>query len=106
MSSPSTKFIAELVGTFIFVAVILFAIKTLSKSDNMSVVPLIVAIGLLAGIYVCMGAGGDAHLNPAVSTAFLAKGDITTKEFGYVVSGQIVGAILAFGLYKFMTRIQ
>lgn len=99
-----SKYIAEFVGTFIFVSVILFSVRALTKSNTTFIIPFAVAIGLLAGIFVCIGAGGDAHLNPAVSAAFLAKGDLTTKMFAENVASQIGGALLAFLAYKFITK--
>lgn len=95
-----SKYIAEFIGTFVFVSVILFSVKALSKTNSPSVVPFAVGLGLVAGIFVCLGAGGDAHLNPAVSSVFLAKGDLSIRAFSGYASCQIAGALFAFLIYK------
>jgi glycerol uptake facilitator-like aquaporin len=42
------------------------------------------------------------HLNPAVSTMSLVKGDLTGDVFlGYILC-QVIAAILAYLLYKFL----
>jgi glycerol uptake facilitator-like aquaporin len=95
-----SKFIAELVGTFIFVLVILCSVKNLGDLKAPSSIPIVVGIGLIAGLFVNLGAGGNGHLNPAVSSVMLAKGDLSVSEFSGYVGSQVTGALLALAVYK------
>jgi aquaporin Z len=95
-----SKFIAELIGTFIFVLVILCSIKNLNDLKSQSSIPIVIGIGLIAALFVNLGAGGDGHLNPAVTSAVFAKGDMTGSMFAGYVGSQIAGALLALTVYK------
>lgn len=102
--SITSKCVAELLGTFVFVLVILFSIKWLNKNNAPFIVPCAIAVGLVAGILICLGMNGDAHLNPAVSGAFYAKGDLNLKQLCCYSGSQIVGALLAFVVYKYSNQ--
>lgn len=95
-----SKFVAELIGTFIFVLVILCSVKNLGDLKSPSSIPIVVGIGLIAGLFVNLGAGGEGHLNPAVSSVMFAKGSLTSSEFAGYVGSQVAGALLALGAYK------
>ena len=94
-------YLGELIGTFVFVVVILFTIKNFA--DSSFVIPFVVAMGLLVGIVVSSGSGGAGHINPAVSTAFWLKVDINGSKWAGFVIAQVFGAILAYGVYKLIT---
>jgi aquaporin Z len=82
------KYFVELIGTFIFVSIIL---NTLTDS---SITPVSVAVGLLAVIYFG-GRISGGHFNPAVSIAMFLKNKITMQVLlGYIVV-QILGAGVA-----------
>lgn len=49
-------------------------------------------LAVFAGVYVAFKTG--AHLNPAVSLAFLLKDDITFSQFMIYVAAQFVGAFV------------
>jgi aquaporin Z len=95
-----SKFIAELIGTFIFVLVILCSIKNLNEMKSPGGIPFVIGIGLIVALFVNLGAGGDGHLNPAVTSVVFAKGDLTGSMFAGYVGSQIVGALLALAVYK------
>jgi glycerol uptake facilitator-like aquaporin len=96
------SYVGEFVGTFVFVLIILLSIFYLKKTGNDFFIPLFVAIGLFVGILICLALGGVGHLNPAVSTMSLVKGDLTGDVFlGYILC-QVIAAILAYLLYKFL----
>lgn len=95
-----SKYTAEFLGTFVFVLIILFSVRSLQKSGT-SLIPFVIGMGLIAGIFVSLGAGGDAHLNPAVSSVFLIKGDLTSSAFGGYVMSQLAGAVAAYLVYKY-----
>jgi aquaporin Z len=82
------ELVAEFIGTFILVAVILVSGEAIP-----------IGAALATGIFLTSKISGG-HLNPAVSTIFFAKGDLTTtKYFGYVLF-QILGALAALGFAK------
>jgi aquaporin Z len=82
------KFIIEILGTFLFLSVILN-----SLSDN-SITPISIVVALLAVIYFG-GRVSGGHFNPAVSVAMFLKKNITVNLLvGYIIS-QLIGAGLA-----------
>jgi len=83
--------IAEFLGTFFFLSVIL------STVTNASYGPIAVAVGLLAAIYFGASISG-AHFNPAVSVMMFAKGKIGMDTMLLYIVAQILGGLLAFGL--------
>lgn len=75
--------LAELVGTFFFLGVILATGEAIP-----------IGIALAAGIFLTAHISGG-HLNPAVSTMMFAKGAIDAPTlFGYIVA-QVLGGLLA-----------
>ena len=86
------KFLAEYIGTFIFLSIIICVGE-----------PIPIAVGLLAAIYFG-GKISGGHFNPAVSTMFLLKKTITGEEYTYYLIAQILGAISALYFYKYVTK--
>lgn len=102
------KYIAEFIGTFVLTTLGCgTAMLVGCNSDNgggyiltalafgLSIVAMAYSIGNISG----------CHINPAVSLAFLCKGELTVKEFfGYCVSqclGAFAGAGLLCGIFEF-----
>jgi glycerol uptake facilitator-like aquaporin len=82
------RLLAEFVGTFFFVSVIL------STGDSIAV-----AAGLLATLFF-IGKVSGGHVNPAVSATMYAKGAISLRTFlGYVVV-QFLGGLAALVWYN------
>lgn len=82
-------YIAETIGTFVFLIIIL-------TNDS----PVMIAVALLVGILIATIAS-QGHLNPAVSIMQHVNGKIDNNElFGYI-SAQLVGVILALSWYKY-----
>lgn len=82
------KFLAEFLGTFFFLAVILATGEAL---------PIAIALG--AGIFMTAKVSGG-NLNPAVSTMLFAKGDLDASTFiGYVIA-QVLGGLAALAFYN------
>jgi aquaporin Z len=77
------KLIAELLGAFILIGVILSVGQAIP-----------IAIALAAAIYL-LGKPSGGHFNPAVSFVMLLKGKITFIEFVMYVAAQMVGGYLA-----------
>lgn len=94
------RLISEVVGTFLLVTVAAGApMVGHLYSGTVSLAMAVAAPGLMVmAIILFMGKVGGAHLNPAVSLAFAARGDFPWHRVpGYIVA-QFVGAIAAAGV--------
>jgi aquaporin Z len=89
------RLFSELLGTFLLVLVAAGG-GVLHAKGQISLAAAVVAPGLMVmAIILFMGAVSGAHLNPAVSIAFAARGDFSWKRVpGYVIV-QLLGATLA-----------
>jgi aquaporin Z len=89
-----TRLLTEFLGSFFFIGTIIATGEALPA-----------AVALLAAIYFG-GKISGGHYNPAVSTAFLAKGTITPRTWiGYVVA-QVLGALLALYWVTFSSNTE
>lgn len=85
----AVRLLAEFLGTFFFVAIIL------ASSEAWPV-----AAGLLAAILL-MGRVSGGHVNPAVSVTMYAAGKISRRTMlGYVVV-QMLGGLAALAWHKY-----
>ena len=94
------RLFAEAFGTFLLVLVAAGGPVVNAVSDGkVSLAAQVTAPGLMVmAIILFMGATSGAHLNPAVSIAFAARGDFPWRRVpGYIVA-QLVGAVLAASL--------
>lgn len=80
--------LAEFIGTFVFLLVILVVGQ-----------PIPIVIGLLAAI-LAFGNLSGGHMNPAVSTMMLAKGDINVMTWAMYVIAQVLGGLAALLWYS------
>jgi len=97
------KYVAELIGTFVLVfmgcgsAIFLGC----APAGGHLAVALAFGLSIVAMAYVIGNISG-CHINPAVSLAMLLRKKLSIVDFcGYVVS-QIVGAVAAAGVLKFL----
>lgn len=98
MTKLGKVFIAELLGTFIFLGVI---IHVVSKSNDMAWIK----IGLtLAVVIVLLGSVSGGKFNPAVSFMFLFAGKTPTNQFLIECGAQLLGALGALYLYKLLIQ--
>lgn len=67
-------------------------------------VPILVGIALLM-VIICFGKASGAHFNPAISTMFYAKGDISTTQWWQYVAAQVAGGFCALAVYKVINWI-
>jgi len=74
----AARFMTELIGTFIFLSVIILTTN-----------PLAIVATLLATIIIIGG-----HFNPAVSTAMWIRGNIGATEYATLIAAQLIGAAL------------
>ena len=88
---------AEVFGTFLLVIVAAGAgVVSAASFGAVSRVAAVVAPGLMVmAIILFMGAVSGAHLNPAVSIAFAARGDFPWRRVPGYVGAQLLGATLA-----------
>ena len=96
--NPSLEYrrlFSELLGTF-FLVLVAAGGGLLHAKGQISLAAAVVAPGLMVlAIILFMGAVSGAHLNPAVSLAFAARGDFPWRRVpGYIIV-QLVGAALA-----------
>jgi aquaporin Z len=96
------KYLAELLGTFLFFAIGLTSIQAVRvlagpSAPLMVVVPLGFGFGLLAAIFT-FGHISGGHFNPAVSIAMVVDQRMSATVAGGYIIAQIVGAIGAAGL--------
>jgi aquaporin Z len=92
------RLFSELLGTFLLVLVAVGGGMVNARFGGNAVpyTARVVAPGLMvAAIILFMGAVGGAHLNPAVSIAFAARGNFPWKRVPAYVAAQLLGAILA-----------
>ena len=102
MASIMKKFVAELIGTFVFLGVIIVSVagKSLTVADKAETW---IKIGLALSIAILLVGGiSGANLNPAVSIMFYLHKDLTFEELMIYILAQVIGAVLAFTMYKMM----
>ena len=96
-SLEGRRLFAESFGTFFLVLVAAGGpVVNAVSGGKLSLAAMVAAPGLMVmAVILFMGATSGAHLNPAVSIAFAARGDFPWKRVpGYIVA-QLVGALLA-----------
>jgi len=91
------RLFAETFGTFLLVVVAAGAVVVSAVSHGaVGRVEAVVAPGLMVmAIILFMGAVSGAHLNPAVSIAFAARGDFPWRRVPGYIGAQLLGAALA-----------
>jgi aquaporin Z len=85
-------YIAEFLGTFLLVFVVL-------ATGNYLAVGAALALGVLLTAPISGGA-----LNPAVAIAMLAAGKLTTADIVPYIVAEIAGALLAYEIYKILYK--
>jgi len=89
------KYFAEFLGTFILVLVSCGV--AVYSGGNLVATALAFGITLTLLVYT-IGSVSGAHVNPAVSLAFLINRKLSAKDFGFYVLAQILGATVAGAL--------
>jgi aquaporin Z len=92
------KYLAELLGTFLFMMVGYTSVAAFHATDpatpGLLVVPFSVGLGLMAAIWA-FGSISGGHYNPAVTVAMVLDRRTTPMEGVAYVVAQIIGAIAA-----------
>jgi glycerol uptake facilitator-like aquaporin len=91
------KFLAEVLGTFVFLAVIIISGHAQTKCEDAWTW---LKIGLALSISILLvGAISGAHLNPAVSYMLYLNNDIPIETLLLYIIAQLIGGTLAFFYY-------
>src|SRR3546814_307363 len=97
----STKFFAELIGTFALVlfgtgAAVVAGMDTMGGLSGVGLLGIALAFGVsvLVMCYVIGGITG-CHINPAITIAMLVAGKIRTTEAATYILAQLIGATIA-----------
>jgi aquaporin Z len=91
------KPLTEFVGSMLFMLAIPLAVAGAG-----ALAPLAIGSALMVMVYMGGHVSG-AHYNPAVSLAVLIRGKMTGKEFLPYVVAQVLGAVAAFGIGRWVT---
>lgn len=104
----SSKFIAELIGTFGLVlfgcgAAAIAGGDTLAQTSGLGLLGIALAFGLSVVVFAyAIGGITGCHINPAVTIGVLAAGKISVKDALVYIIAQIIGAILGAFVLKTM----
>jgi glycerol uptake facilitator-like aquaporin len=110
MSQDTKQYLAEFVGTFIFVLLIISVISKANPNDKTGgtcenfLLPVLVGAGLTIAIYVSQSLGGNGHLNPAVSLSMTAAGKLESKHLLPHIIAQALGAIVAYYVHSTIVK--
>ncbi len=96
MNLNKKNYLIELVGTFILVYAITSAATVYSKSGQLGVIGIgLVHAFVLTAIVFAIGYKSGAHVNPAVTVAFLVTKRMRISDGIFYVIFQIIGGIMA-----------
>jgi aquaporin Z len=97
------KSVAEIVGTFALVFCGTGAMVIDKETGAVSHVGVAITFGLIVmSMIYALGDISGAHLNPAVSIAFVLAGRLPVKNLVFYIVSQLAGALLASGILKIM----
>jgi aquaporin Z len=98
------KYIAECIGTFALVFCGTGAIIVNQQTNgSLGLVGIALAFGIIISVMIyTFGSISGTHINPSVTIALTIGNLISKKEALFYILSQILGAILASGLLKFM----
>lgn len=97
----STKFVAELIGTFGLVlfgcgAAAVAGATTLGGLSGLGLLGIALAFGLSVVVFAyAIGGISGCHINPAVTIGVLVAGKISAKDAAVYIVAQFIGALLA-----------
>ncbi len=98
MNKLAKIFTAELIGTFVFLGVI---IHIVSKNEENAWIK----IGLTLSVAILfLGSVSGGKFNPAVSFMFFVAEKTSMSQFLVECGAQVIGALVALYLYKVVIR--
>jgi len=92
------RLFAELFGTFLLVFVAAGGPMASARIGGQEVAPSVLAAApglMVLAIILFMGTVSGAHLNPAVTIAFMLRGDFPSRRVPMYIVAQFAGAVLA-----------
>ena len=95
------KFLAELVGTFVFLSVIITSVH--SKSISISLAWLKIGLALSISILL-VGFISGGHLNPAVSFMFYLNNQLKLEQLIVYIIAQLIGGFLAYLYFRYLNK--
>jgi len=98
MDKNILNFVAEFIGTFIFLGTIITVIN--SKESTMNFLK--IGLALIVSISFFGGVSGGAF-NPAVSLLLYLNNKISLPIMGIQIIAQICGALLAVFIFRYIT---
>lgn len=106
----STKFVAEMVGTFGLVlfgcgAAAVAGTDTIAGLSGLGLLGIALAFGLAVVVFAyAIGGITGCHINPAVTVAMLVNGKVSAKDAVVYIIAQLIGALLgAFVLQQILS---
>ncbi len=102
-TSPTSMiklFLAEMIGTAIFLSGIIITIDTKKKGFYHSMDFLKIGL-MLSAMVIVFGAISGSVLNPALSICLYLNDELSLEKMGVYVIAQLLGGVLAFVFYKF-----
>ncbi|MBK1441791.1 MIP family channel protein [Parapedobacter sp. ISTM3] len=102
----STKFVAELVGTFGLVlfgcgAAAVAGVDTLAGLSGLGLLGISLAFGLAVVVFAyAIGGISGCHINPAITIAMLVNGKISAKDAIAYIVAQLIGALVGVLLLR------
>jgi|LauGreDrversion4_2_1035121.scaffolds.fasta_scaffold579075_2 aquaporin Z len=102
-TSPTSMiklFLAEMIGTAIFLSAIIVTIDTKKKGYFAGLDWLKIGLSL-AVMIVIFGSISGSNLNPAVSLMLYLNDELSLEKLGVYVIAQLLGGVLAFVFFKF-----
>lgn len=97
------KFIAEVLGTFVFLGVIITVVNNSNPQE--AEVSNWLKIGLALGVTIALFGGvSGGNFNPAVSFMLFLNNQLSKTELLAYIIAQLVGALLAYYVFITITK--
>ena len=93
MTELSKVFVAEFIGTLIFLGTIFYVV---SKKEDLAWIKIALSLGVAI---VLLGSVSGGKFNPAVSFMFFITKKTSVPQFIIELIAQIIGALASIGLY-------
>lgn len=102
----NSSYVAEGLGSFIFVMALLAAGSKANGLGDASM-PLLVGAGLALGMYASRALSKKAQgdINPLSTVVNYASGELEMKPALGLVVAQVVGGVLAYYLFKYVSNM-
>lgn len=93
------KFVAEVLGTFVFLGVIITVVNDKTSMANWLKIGLALSIAI-----VLFGGVSGGNFNPAVSFMLFLNNQLSSTELLTYIVAQLIGAVLAYYIFVTITN--